>query len=85
MSSKCIPEYVVEIRPQESFSVVVNEVTASVVEVGMTGIQGPPGKDAQQEPLPEDPLEIYLKARGELKNGDDSQRADQRSCDPDRV
>ena len=85
MSSKCIPEYVVDIRPQEKFSVVVNDVTAEVVEVGMTGIQGPPGKDAQQEPLPIDPLDIYLQARGELKNGDDSQRADQRSCDPDRV
>lgn len=85
MSSKCIPEYVVEIRPQESFSVVVNEITSEVVEVGMTGIQGPPGKDAQQEPLPIDPLDIYLQARGEIKNGDDSQRADQRSCDPDRV
>lgn len=84
MSSKCIPEYVVEIRPQESFSVVVNEITSEVVEVGMTGIQGPPGKDAQQEPLPVDPLDIYLQARGELKNGNDSQRADQRSCDPDR-
>lgn len=85
MSSKCIPEYVVEIRPQESFSVVVTEITSEVVEVGMTGIQGPPGKDAQQEPLPIDPLDIYLQARGEIKNGDDSQRADQRSCDPDRV
>ena len=85
MSSKCIPEYVVEIRPQEKFSVVVNEVSAEVVEVGMTGIQGPPGKDAQQEPLPIDPLDIYLQARGEIKNGDDSQRADQCSCDPDRV
>lgn len=85
MSSKCIPEYVVEIRPQESFSAVVTEITSEVVEVGMTGIQGPPGKDAQQEPLPIDPLDIYLQARGEIKNGDDSQRADQRSCDPDRV
>ena len=85
MSTKCKPDFVVEIRPQENFSVVVNEITSEVVEVGMTGIQGPPGKDAQQEPLPEDPLHIYLKARGELKNGDDSQRADQRSCDPDRV
>ena len=85
MSTKCIPEFVVEVKPQEKFSVVVNEVTAEVVEVGMTGIQGPPGKDAQQEPLPVDPLDIYLQARGELKHGDDSQRADQRSCAPDRV
>lgn len=85
MSTKCKPEFVVEIKTQEKFSVVVNETTASVVEVGMTGIQGPPGKDAQQEPLPVDPLSIYLEARGELKNGDDSQRSDQRSCDPDRV
>lgn len=85
MSTKCKSDFVVEIRPQESFSVVVNEVTSEVVEVGMTGIQGPPGKDAQQEPLPVDPLDIYLQARGELKNGDNSQRADQRSCDPDRV
>lgn len=85
MSTKCIPEFVVEVKPQEKFSVVVNEVTTSVVEVGMTGIQGPPGKDAQQEPLPVDPLDIYLQARGELKHGDDSQRSDQRSCDPDRV
>lgn len=85
MSTKCIPEYVVEIRPQESFSVVVNEITAEVVEVGMTGIQGPPGKDAQQEPLPVDPLDIYLQARGEIKHGDDTQRSDQRTCDPDRV
>lgn len=84
MSTKCKPDFVVEIRPQENFSVVVNEITSEVVEVGMTGIQGPPGKDAQQEPLPVDPLDIYLQAR-ELKNGDDSQRADQRSCDPDRV
>ena len=85
MSTKCIPEFVVEVKPQENFSVVVNEVTTSVGEVGMTGIQGPPGKDAQQEPLPVDPLDIYLQARGELKHGDDSQRSDQRSCDPDRV
>ena len=85
MSTKCIPEFVVEVKPQETFSVVVTEITSEVVEVGMTGIQGPPGKDAQQEPLPIDPLDLYLQARGEIKNGDDSQRADQRSCDPDRV
>lgn len=42
MSTKCKSDFVVEIRPQESFSVVVNEVTSEVVEVGMTGIQGPP-------------------------------------------
>lgn len=76
MSTRCCPEFTVEIRPPEKIEVVVGETTHEVIEVGMVGIQGPPGKDATLEALPVDPLQIYLEARGELRNGNDSQHAD---------
>lgn len=41
-----------------------------VVKVLVPGIQGPSASD---KPLEIDPLETYLKARGDFPNGDDDQ------------
>ena len=68
MSSRCFQAITVEIRPPEKIEVIVGKNTHEVIEVGMVGIQGPPGKDATLEALPVDPLQIYLEARGELSN-----------------
>ena len=61
------PDIEIEVQPPETFTVEIAEtVYAPVVEVEVPGIQGPSMNDS---PLDIDPLEIYLKARGEISNG----------------
>lgn len=55
--------------PPEIVLEVTKETVLPVVEVQIAGIQG---TGAGDKPLDIDPLEIYLKARGELINAYDS-------------
>lgn len=60
-------EITVIVEPPQVINVIVEEaITLPVVTVEVPGIQGPSRAD---EPFDIDPLEIYLKARGSLKNG----------------
>ena len=61
---------VVEVKPPDRYEIgVVETKVLPVVEVEVRGIQGPPGESGVDKPLLEDPLEIYLKARGDMENG----------------
>lgn len=48
----------------------VEKVSLPIVKVLVPGIQGPA---STEQPLEDDPLEIYLKARGEFSNGNSEQ------------
>ena len=49
--------------------VVVKETKTVVVTVGLPGVQGASGESA---PLPVEPLMVYLEARGENPNGNNT-------------
>lgn len=60
----------VEITVQtKSDTVAVKEKKTVVVTVGMMGLQGASGANA---PLKDEPVEVYLKARGANPNGNNS-------------
>lgn len=62
----------IEITLEEQTPVVVEttkETASSIVEVQIQGLQGPAAVD---RPLEYDPVEIYLKARGDFCNADNS-------------
>lgn len=60
-------EVTIVVEPPEQVVVAVEKtVVLPVVEVEIAGVQGPSAAD---KPLDVDPVEIYLKARGEMKNG----------------
>lgn len=64
-------EITVIVEPPQVINVIVEEaITLPVVTVEVPGIQGPSRAD---EPFDIDPLEIYLKARGALKNSNKNQ------------
>ena len=63
-------EITVIVEPPQVINVIVEEtITLPVVTVEVPGIQGPSRAD---EPFDIDPVEIYLKARGALKNGNEN-------------
>lgn len=70
--AKCDTERIAEIvvespRPYEI--IVEKKITLPIVEVQVPGIQGPEGPQGppgESKPLEIDPLEIYLKARGDM-------------------
>ena len=60
----CNPSITITVQEQTPIVVETkNEVTLPVIEVQVPGIQGPA---AVEKPLEIDPLETYLKARGEF-------------------
>ena len=63
-------EITVIVEPPQVINVIVEEaITLPAVTVEVPGIQGPSRAD---EPFDIDPVEIYLKARGTLKNGNEN-------------
>lgn len=65
----CEPIYIQITPPQEIHVTVVEQEVLPVVTVQVPGIQGPA---SVERPLDVDPLETYLSARGDFKNGDNS-------------
>lgn len=65
-----LPPKKIQIAVKNSLdTVVVKEKKTTVVTVGIMGLQGASGANA---PLADEPVEVYLKARGVNPNGNNS-------------
>ena len=65
-----LPPKKIQITVKNSLdTVVVKEKKTTVVTVGIMGLQGASGANA---PLSDEPVEVYLKARGVNPNGNNS-------------
>lgn len=65
-----LPPKKIQITVKNSLdTVVVKEKKTTVVTVGIMGLQGASGANA---PLKDEPVEVYLKARGVNPNGNNS-------------
>lgn len=65
-----LPPKKIQITVKNSLdTIVVKEKKTTVVTVGIMGLQGASGANA---PLKDEPVEVYLKARGVNPNGNNS-------------